>query len=169
MELWSGNLSAAAAAFEAGAALAPTPQARMSGQTASGSWRSWRPSAARLNRAAELAAEVAAPPGNDPDQQTGPLIAAAEVALACVHTERNELALAQERLARAEDALRDRPNKLLSALTCLVAGRGNLVGGHPGAAAEMISRARAGWTPPAWLDHRLLLLESQTCRSDIGH
>ena len=111
----------------------------------------------KLNHAVELAA---GPPENNEDE---PVSAAAEVALACVHTERNELSLAGGRLKRAHDALRARPDKLMSALACLVAARRSLAKGRPGAAAENVGRARHGWSPPAWLDRRLRLLESSAC------
>ena len=86
---------------------------------------------------------------------------AAEVALALTHLERNELRGARDRLKRADAALRARPDKLAGATAYLVAARYGLAEGHVGSAAELIDRARQGWAPPSWLDHRLTLLESR--------
>jgi LuxR family maltose regulon positive regulatory protein len=87
--------------------------------------------------------------------------AAAEVALALTHLERNELHEARDRLKRADTALRARPDKLASAAACLVAARYCLAQGDVGGAAGLIDRARQGWSPPGWLGDRLTLLESR--------
>jgi LuxR family maltose regulon positive regulatory protein len=86
---------------------------------------------------------------------------AAEVALALTHLERNELQQARDRLKRADTALRARPDKLAGATAHLAAACYHLAEGHAQGAAELISRARQGWSPPSWLDHRLTLLESR--------
>jgi len=59
----------------------------------------------RRNRAAVLAAEVGSSDTAD-SELTGPVSPAAEVALACIHTERNELSRARGQLKRADEALR---------------------------------------------------------------
>jgi LuxR family transcriptional regulator, maltose regulon positive regulatory protein len=163
VEFWSGNLRAAAAAFAAGAALSRTPGAESERADCVGNLALVQALCGRLNRAVELTAEVAASVQNDSDQQAEPVVPAAEVALAYAHTERNELPLARQRLQRANDALGRQPNKLISAVACLIAGRGSLAEGHPGEAAEIASRTRMAWSPPAWLEHKLMLLESRAC------
>ena len=87
--------------------------------------------------------------------------AAAEVALALTHLERNELRGARDRLRRAAAALRARPDKLAGSTAYLVAARYRLAEGHASGAVELIDGARQGWSPPSWLDHRLTLVESR--------
>jgi LuxR family transcriptional regulator, maltose regulon positive regulatory protein len=108
----------------------------------------------RLTHASKLAA--AAGPSSAAGRAWPPG-AAAEVALACVYLERNQLAEAAGRLARAEDALRAQPDRLIGAVAWLVAARLSLARGRSEAAAEMIGRAGTGWPLPAWLERRLAL------------
>jgi len=91
----------------------------------------------------------------------GRLIGTAEVALALIHLERNELWATGNALKRADAALRARPDRLAAAAACFVAARCRLAEGHTSAASTVAARARAGWSPPEWLDHRLTLLESR--------
>jgi LuxR family maltose regulon positive regulatory protein len=112
-------------------------------------------------RAAEqlsLAAGLSGEGSTEAGQRT---CAAAEVALALTHLERNELREARDRLKRAEAALRARPDKLAGAMAYLVAACYHLAEGHARGAVELIDRARQGWSPPGWLDHRLTLVESR--------
>jgi LuxR family transcriptional regulator, maltose regulon positive regulatory protein len=95
------------------------------------------------------------------DAGAGGLSGAAEVALALIHLERNELREARSALRRANAALSARPDRLAAAAACFVAARCRLAEGHVGAASELAARARLGWSPPGWLDHRLALLESR--------
>src|SRR5207302_4895391 len=44
-----------------------------------------------------------------------------------------------------------------------IAARRRLAEGRAPAAAELIGRARQGWSPPDWLEYKLTLLESRTC------
>jgi LuxR family maltose regulon positive regulatory protein len=111
-------------------------------------------SAERVSRAAGLAGE-----GSDRASQRAS--GAAEIALALIHLERNELHEARDRLKRADAALRAHPDKLAGATAYLVSARYRLAEGHPSGAAELIDGAREGWSPPSWLDHRLTLLESR--------
>jgi LuxR family transcriptional regulator, maltose regulon positive regulatory protein len=97
------------------------------------------------------------------DRPSGPASQAAEVALACVHLERNELSRARRWLKRALDALAARPDQLIGAAAHLVAARHSLAEGHGRAALEVIGQARRGWTPPAWVEQRLTVLHSQAC------
>jgi LuxR family transcriptional regulator, maltose regulon positive regulatory protein len=161
VEFWSGSMRAASAAFAAGATDSRTPGGEHERADCVGKLALVEALCGRLNRAVDLTTDVAAPAQNDSDRQAAPIVPAAEVALALVHAERHELPLARQRLKQANDALADRPNKLISAVAWLIAGRLSLADGHPEEVAEMAGRARAGWSPPAWLDHKLMLLESR--------
>jgi len=55
------------------------------------------------------------------------------------------------------------PDKLTGAVAYLVAAGGALAEGRPAVAAQLIDRARAGWSVPAWLDRQLSLAESRAC------
>jgi LuxR family transcriptional regulator, maltose regulon positive regulatory protein len=110
--------------------------------------------AEQVSQAAGLSGEGSTEAGQRPS-------GAAEVALALTHLERNELPQARDRLKRADTALRARPDKLAGAMAYLVAAGYHLAEGHARGAAEQIDRARQGWSPPRWLDHRLTLLESR--------
>lgn len=114
----------------------------------------------RLSDAEGLAAAVCAPRGNGRAGNACHPGAAAEVALAWLHLERHQLSEAAGRLSRAENALRAHPDRLLGALAWLAAARLNLAGGRPGPAAEMIDRARRGWSAPPWLEQRLALVDA---------
>jgi LuxR family transcriptional regulator, maltose regulon positive regulatory protein len=106
----------------------------------------------RLRRAAELAATSRRAPCAS---------AAAEVALAWTCVERNELGEAGSRLARAASVLHARPDKLVGTVAGLVAARQRLARNDPRAAVETVQRARSGWSPPDWLDRKLILAEAQ--------
>ena len=154
VQFWSGHLDEAAASLDAGAALSERTDCH-------GYLALLEAMRGRLNRAAELAAEVAgAPRERGPG---APACGAAEVALALVHLERSELHDARDRLKRADAALRARPERLVGATAYLVVARYRLAEGRARAASEMIARARHGWSPPGWLDHQLTLLESRVC------
>ena len=53
------------------------------------------------------------------------------------------------------------PDKLTGAVASLIAACGGLAEGHGEAAAQMVARARSGWSVPAWLDQWLSLVESR--------
>lgn len=110
----------------------------------------------RLQAAAQII-ETTCSPG----AAGGNLSSAAEVALAFIHLERNDLQEARSAFKRAHAALRARPDRLAAALACFAAARCRLAEGHAVAASELASRARLDWSPPGWLDHRLTLLESR--------
>ena len=112
-----------------------------------------------LGRAFELAAAATAP-RDTPETPGGFPCAAAEVALAWAHLERHQLDEAGKGLSRSMKALRIVPDKLVSSLACLVAARHSLATGHPDAASAFLSQARTGWSPPAWLEHKLMLARS---------
>jgi len=157
---WSGDFDAAAASFEAGVAVARTPDSDGERADCLGHLALLEALRGRLDYAAELAAEAAARPEDDVDHPVGPVSLAAEVALACVHLERNELARGRRWQKRAQDTLRARPDKLIGAVACMVAARRSLAEGRGRAAAESVDRARRGWSPPSWIEHRLLILDS---------
>jgi LuxR family maltose regulon positive regulatory protein len=109
-------------------------------------------------RAARHVIETTWPPG---DRGGRGLCGAAEVALALIHLERNELREARNVLKRADAAMRARPDGLAAAAACYAAARCRLAEGHASAAFELAVRARLGSPLPGWLDHRLTLLESR--------
>ena len=78
-----------------------------------------------------------------------------------MHLERDELREAGRLLKQLDAALSVSPDKLIGAVACLVAACGGLAEGHGEAAAQMVARARSGWSVPAWLDQRLSLVESR--------
>ena len=163
MEFWSGDLDSAAAAFDAGVAAANASDSALERAGCLGQLALVEAMSGRLNHAAELASAAPGPPESSEDSAAEPASSAAEVAFACVHTERNELSLAGGRLKRADEALRIRPDKLIGAAACLVAARRSLAEGRAAVASQIIGRARDGWSPPSWLGHRLTLLESAAC------
>src|SRR5262252_9396410 len=134
VELWSGRFDDAAAIFTAGTVTAGMPQAGYDRADLLGHLALIEALQGRLAHAEELATESAGRRGEDTGPSPSPGSAAAEVALASVHVDRNELAPARRWQSLAE-------------------GRGK-------AALELVSRARTSWSPPAWLEHRTLLLES---------
>ncbi len=117
----------------------------------------------RLSRAVELAEASALAAQDGSDALTEHVAPAASIARASVYLDRNERQRAHGQLRLAEAALRVSPDKLLSAVACLIAARRRLAEGRAPAAAEIIGRARQDWSPPGWLDHRLTLLESRVC------
>jgi LuxR family maltose regulon positive regulatory protein len=158
--LWSGDIDAAVACLEAGEAVPRTPDGDGERADCLGHLALLEALRGRLDRAAELAAEAAARPEDDLDHPVGPVSLAAEVALACVYLERNELARGRRWQKRAQDALRVRPDKLIEAAACMVAARRSLAEGRGRAASESLDRARRGWSPPPWIERRLLVLDS---------
>jgi LuxR family maltose regulon positive regulatory protein len=161
VELWCGQLDEAARVLAAGVAEAASggehEQADWAGQLAL-----VEALRGRLGRAAELAGQAAhvvgehRPAGWNPNP--APL-----VALAWVHLQRNELREARGWIKRADFALGECPDKLVGAVAYLVAACGALAEGRAAVAAQIITRARSGWTVPAWLDQQLSLLESRAC------
>ena len=118
----------------------------------------------RLGRAGELAAGAAGEHGSHASRSAGPVSPvspAEELALAWVNLERNELSLARGWLKRAHESVRTRPDRLISAVAGLAGARLALAEGRAKAVAEIVARARQGWSPPAWLEHRLMLTESR--------
>ncbi len=162
VELWAGRLDEAAATFRAGATAAASPDNGDERSECLGYLALLEALHGRLGHAIELASAAAEETGSsNNDGLAAYLTPAASVALASVHLERNELQRSHGQLKLAVAALRISPDKLVSALACLIAARRRLVEGRAGAAVESVARARQGWSPPDWLDHRLALIESR--------
>ncbi len=162
VELWPGHLDEAARFLGAGVAAAAGPGGEHERAACLGHLALVEALRGQLRHAAKLAGQAAAaltaeeqPP---PPQQRGP---AALAALAWVHLERDELREAGRLLKQLDAALSVSPDKLIGAVACLVAASGGLAEGHHEAAAQMVARARSGWSVPAWLDQRLSLVESR--------
>ncbi|MGE5292643.1 MAG: helix-turn-helix transcriptional regulator, partial [Micromonosporaceae bacterium] len=167
VEFWSGNLDSAAPLLEKAASLleaeeACAPQRSHELANCRGHLALLEALRERLSQAAEIAAGATIVPR---DGRAGHPCPPAAVALALVHLERNELNRVHSQLKLADTSLRDQPDKLVSAIGCLVAARARLAEGHPSAAADMLSRARSGWSPPPWLERILTVTESQVCAS----
>jgi LuxR family maltose regulon positive regulatory protein len=161
-ELWAGRLDEAARCFDLamGAVTGPVGEperAHYLGQLALA-----EALRGRLRRATKLAAQAAAAPTTGRQRPPAPHgDPAALVALAWVHLERDELREARSRLKQADAALNVRPHTLIGAVACLAAAGAALADGHAAAAVQIIARARSGWSPPAWLEHKLSLTEAR--------
>jgi LuxR family maltose regulon positive regulatory protein len=117
----------------------------------------------RFGRAAELAARAETAPQAGEFDALGepPLNAAADIALTWVHLERFELASARVSLKRVEASLRARHDRTAAAVASLVAARLHLAEGRHAGAVGMLATARQGWSPPSWLDQRLILTQAR--------
>jgi LuxR family transcriptional regulator, maltose regulon positive regulatory protein len=163
VELWSGDLDQAAASLRSAIAPASAPVETYERSDCLGYLALAEALRGRLSHVAELADQAAAATENHADGLAESASPAATVALAYVHLERNELRQAHGQLRLADGALRIAPDKPLSAIACLVAARCQLAEGNTKAAADMLSRARHGWSPPHWLEHKLMLIQSRVC------
>ncbi len=158
VELWSGHCDEAVRVLEA----------RVAAEAASGREHELAGSVGllalaealrgRLGRAAELADQAVSLASEH--RRSGPG-AAPLVALAWMHLARCELREARSCIKLADDALGVRPDKLVGAAAYLVAASGALTEGRPAVAAQIIARARAGWSVPAWLDQQFGLIQSR--------
>ena len=164
LKLWAGSLGAAAAAYGAGIA-ACTPADADERADCLGHLALLEALQGRLSRAVEHSAEAADALLSSRGDRAGPITAAASVALAAVHLQQTDMQEAQAQLKLAEAALRVWPDKLVSAVTCMVAAQRHLAEGRAAAATELIRQARQGWSssPPGWLELELTILESQAC------
>ena len=162
VELWSGHLDEAADALQAAMAAAPPSDGEDEPADCLGHLALAEALRGRLRRAATVADQATAaltagqqrPPGPHPSP-------AALVALAWVHLEHCELREAHSRLTQADAALGADPDKLIAAAGWLAAAYGGLAEGRAAAAAQSVARARSGWAVPAWLDHKLGLVQSR--------
>ena len=159
VELWAGHLDAAVPMLQQGTAAL---EGGYGWADCQGYWALLEAIRGRLGLAAGLAAPATVP-AVQPDG--GPaaacqVSAAAEAAFAWVHLEHSQLDEASDRVSRAEDALRARPDKLISTVTGLIVARYDMAVGHAAAAARIARRARQEWAAPPWLERRLMLTES---------
>jgi LuxR family transcriptional regulator, maltose regulon positive regulatory protein len=164
LELWTGGLDAAAAAYGAGIA-ACTPADADERADCLGHLALLEALQGRLSLAVEHATEAADALQSSRGDQAGHITAAASVALAAVHLQRTDMQEAQAQLKLAEATLAIWPDKLVSAVTCMVAAQRHLAEGRAAAATELIRQARQDWSssPPGWLELELTILESQAC------
>jgi LuxR family maltose regulon positive regulatory protein len=158
VKLWSGDLAEAAAVFKAATDAAGTPGGQDERSDCLGYLALVEALRGSLSRAAELAADATAAPAGNGSRPASPASRAAEVALAFVSLERYDLPRARLWLTKAHDGLRMRPDKLLGAMACYVAARESLAHGRGQAALEMLGRAEDGWSPPSWLERRLMVM-----------
>ncbi len=161
-ELWSGHLDAAARVLDSGVATATASCAQDDRAGCLGYLALVEALRGRLCRAAELAGQATA--ALTAGQHRSPVshpIPAALVALAWVHLEHNELREARDSLGQADAALGVSPDNLIAAVAYLVVAGVSLAEGRAAVAGQIIARARSGWSPPAWLDQRLSLVQSR--------
>jgi LuxR family transcriptional regulator, maltose regulon positive regulatory protein len=160
VEFWSGRFDQAAGTFAAAAAVSRRPFQRAD---CLGNLALVEALRGRLRHAAELAQEAAGAARGDQAQGGEHISRAAMIARAYVHLERNELPEARRQLKNAELGPRAWPERLVTAVACLVAARGCLAEGRPAAAWEIVGRAVQGWSPAPWLGESLALVESHAC------
>ncbi len=140
----------------------PLRSERTNEPAASAISRWWRSCVAGLRHAVRLADQAtAALPADEPGPPGPHLNPAALVALAWVHLEHDELREAHSRLKQADTALGVNPDKLIEAVAHLAAAYGALAERSAAVAAQIVARARSGWSVPAWLEQRLSLAESR--------
>ena len=164
VELWSGHLDQAARTLDSGVAAATASGGEDERADCLGHLALVEALRGRLGRAATLAAQAtAARTAGEPRPPVPHPSPAALVALAWVHLEHNELREAHSRLKQADAALGATPDKLIGAVAWLAAAYGGLAEGRAAVAAQIVARARSGWSVPAWLDQRLSLAESRAC------
>jgi len=161
VELWSGHLDEAARVLDSGAAAATAPGAERERADCRGHLALVEALRGRLRRAAKLAGGTMTAHAADEHMPTQHASPAALAALAWVHLERGELREARGGIKQLEAALGISPDRLIAAVTCLLAACGALAEGRGAAAAQLVARARSGWAVPAWLDQRLNLVESR--------
>jgi LuxR family transcriptional regulator, maltose regulon positive regulatory protein len=161
VELWAGRLDAAAADFTDGVAAACAPEAVHERSDCLGHLALAEVLQGQLSRAAEHADQAAEAMRSAREPLTEHVSSAVSVALASVHLQRGDIPGAHAQLKRAGAVLRICPDKLVSALACMVAAQRRLAEGRVAAAWEMIGRARQDWSPPGWLELRLTILESR--------
>jgi LuxR family maltose regulon positive regulatory protein len=160
-DLWAGRLDEAAVRFEAGVAAAPSAgHERADGL---GHLALTEALAGRLSSAVVRADQTADAMSSGGDDLIEHVIPSMDVALAWVYLQRGYMQGAHARLKQAEASLRICPDRLVSALACTVAAQLRLAEGHVSRAMEMIRQARQDWSPPAWLELRLTILESRAC------
>ena len=142
VETWAGRLDAAAVRL-ADAAAVPATETAYERAGCLGYLALVEALRGRLSRAVELAGEAAEALSSGGDL-TEDVIPAASVALAWVCLQQGDAQEAHARLKLAEAALRSRPDKLVSALACVVAAQRRLAGGQAAPATDMIRPGMPG-------------------------
>src|SRR5580700_9359473 len=160
VKLWSGHHDEAARILESGATAAAASGEAGERADCLGQLALVEALRGRLGHAATVAAQATAA-GPTGEQQPPAPHPSALVALAWVHLEHHELREARSRLTQADAALGVAPDRLIGAVAALAAAYGALAGPRPAVAAQVVARARCGWSVPAWLDHRLSQAESR--------
>ncbi|HEU5386882.1 MAG TPA: LuxR C-terminal-related transcriptional regulator [Streptosporangiaceae bacterium] len=162
IEVWAGRLDAAAERF-ASAAASATRQTAYERADCLGYLALVEALRGRLSRAVERAGEAADAMSTDGDDLSEHVVPAANVALAWVCLLQGDTQEAHAQLKLAEAALRSCPDKLVSALACVVAAQRRLAGGQAAPATDMIRQAGRDWSPspPGWLELMLIVLESR--------
>src|SRR5689334_19175371 len=162
VETWAGRLDAAAVRF-ADAAAVPATETTHERAGCLGYLALVEALRGRLSRAVELAGEAAEALGSGGGDLAEDVIPAASVALAWVCLQQGDAQEAHSQLKLAEAALRNRPDKLVGALACVVAAQRRLAGGQATPATDMIRQAGRDWSPspPRWLELMLIVLESR--------
>ena len=163
VELWSGDFDQAADTLRSAIAPASAPGETYERSDCLGYLALVEAMRGRLSHVIELADQAAEAAENHASGLAEFASPAATIALARMHLERNELRQAHGQLRLADGALRIAPDKLLGAIAYLIAARCQLAEGNAKAAADMLSHARQGWSPPRWLEHRLMLVQSRVC------
>jgi len=161
VELWAGQLDQAARTLESGVATASASSGEEERADCLGHLALAEALRGGLRRAATLAQATAALTVGQQRPPVPHLHPAALVALAWVHLERYELREALSLLKQANTALSATPDKLIGTIAGLATAGGGLAEGRAAWAAQIIARARSGWSVPAWLDRRLSLVESR--------
>lgn len=159
--LLAGHIDEADDSFRAGVAAASAPDARYERADCLGYLALVAALRGQLSHALDLANEAVEATKSSADGLGEHVIPAASLALAAAYLERNDLRRAHGQLKLADAALRISPDKLMNAVACMITARRRLAEGRAAAASEMIGSAREGWSPPAWLEQRLSLLESR--------
>jgi LuxR family maltose regulon positive regulatory protein len=160
-ELRAGRLDEAVATFNEGAAAASASDSACERADCLAYLALVEALCGRLNRAVELAEAAAQAAQDSGDELNEHVTPAGSIALASVHLDRNEMHQVHSQLRLTEAALRVSPDKLISAVACLITAQRRLAEGRAQPALDIIGRAREGWSPPDWLEHRLTLLESR--------
>ncbi len=163
IELWTGDVDKAAATFAGCVAAATAAGSAQERSECLGHLALVEALRGRLSRAAQLAGDAAGPQEGRYEGHGELATPAGRLARACVHLERNELRQADDELKLADAALGLHPDKLMGAMATLTLARCRLAEGHPVLALELVSRARQSWSPPRWLERKLILLESWAC------
>ncbi|MDQ2873341.1 MAG: LuxR C-terminal-related transcriptional regulator [Actinomycetota bacterium] len=163
VELWSGHFDQAAATLGAAAEAVPDAYQRTD---CLGHLALLEVLRGRLSRATELAQQAIGPDEESQAKAEHSSSRAALVALAYVHLERNELPEARRWLSHADEALQLCPDKLISAVACLVAARGCLAENRAGPVPDLVARALQGWSPVPWLKRSLALVETQALAAE---